>query len=332
MKKVKAFIFDARLWTLDEIVKLKKDLGMVGETQYRPEEDEDKIVVRCDVMVSDELVAELKDGVEVEFEMGLDDPGDPMDTYNAIDTALALRMTPVPVRQADGMIVIVPIIRKVYSGVIEKDAGDGDTGKLGITISTDESDRYGDILPADLWEFDNYMRNPIVLFNHEYGVVANHPPAQAKTLSLKAVKHKVKSVVQFHRKTEFNEELYQMYRGGYMNADSVGFGTTSKPELRVTEEGESIGLLFTGQELFEHSLVAVGANAGALQDAATKGLIRKTTKDYLTSLSPNAGMARSGAAGKSPDKAARDDSDRAAALLFKGRAMMNTIEQLRRLR
>jgi len=325
MKKVKAFVFDMTIWTLDEVADVVRKTGVAVTAPFDVDTVEKTITVKADVAVSDELIRELKEGVEVEFEEGLEDPDDSMTVENAI----AVRMTPVPVRQADGLIVIVPIIRKTYSAVVEKDVGDGDTGKLGLTISTDESDRYGDIVPADLWETENYMRNPIVLFNHEYGVVANHPPAQAKTLSITTKRHSLKAVVQFHRKTEFNEELYSMYREGYMNADSVGFGTTSKPELRVTEEGESIGLKFTGQELFEHSLVAVGANAGALQDAATKGLIRRTTRDYLVALSPNAGVTRQGAAGTGSTEAARGVEQLAE--MFNYRSIVNKhTERVRR--
>jgi hypothetical protein len=330
MQRIYRFIFDAAFWTYDKVVEVMKEAGYPGAiVEWNSEEQEAIRATIEPTVVSKEFLEGLKEGVEVVYEV--DPLADPMSTYNEIDNALAIRMTAVPVRQADGMIVIVPIIRKTFAAVIEKDVGDGDTGKLGLTITTDEPDRYGDIIPADLWEFENYMRNPIVLFNHEYGVVANHPPSQGKTLKITAKKHSVKTIVEFHRKTEFNEELYQMYRGGYMNADSVGFGTTSKPELRVTDEGESIGLLFTGQELFEHSLVAVGANAGALQDAATKGLIRKTTRDYLVSLSPNAGTTRSGAAGKSPEKAARDERE-ILVRVFKTRAQLNAIETLRRLK
>lgn len=348
MRKIKSLIFDSSKWTFADVVKAVEEHGFPKGAQVEWSSDaHDKIRVPCPGEVSDEFVEELKDGVEIVFdeELQIDDPG------GEVDSLLAARMVVVPIRQAGGEILLVPVIRKTYGCEITKDTGDANNGKLRLTSTTDEVDRYGDVIPIGTWDFKNYMRNPVMLFNHDYGVVAGHPPVQAKTLRIVERKHKIEQVVQFHRKTPFNEELYSLYRDGFMSAVSVGFGTTSKPLLRTSDDGEILGVEFTGQDLFETSFVAVGANpsalsysalglpdlSDALNSAVQKGLIRGTTRDYLLSLSPNARGSLEGAAGKSPDNAAggqqeEEDLTRALAHSFETRATLDSLERVRRIK
>ena len=342
MRKIKSVVFDSSLWNFADVVKAVQEEGFPKGAQVRwSSEDHEKILVDCQSEVSDEVVQELKTGVSVVF----DETVAPL--VEDVDALLASRMIVVPIRQAGGEIELVPIIRKTYAAEVTKDAGGANNGKLRLTITTDEVDRYGDVIPIDTWSFTNYMRNPVVLFDHDYGVVAGHPPIQAKTLQLVERKHKIDADIEFHRLTPFNEELYSLYRDGYMRADSVGFGTTSKPETITTEDGMIIGLKFTGQDLFEHSLVAVGANASALShkdlglpdlgealnSAVSKGLIRGTTRDYLLSLDPNARSPLSGATGKNSGQAAGGSGEgRTAALFFEGRVSIDSLYRLRRLK
>lgn len=330
-RKIKSLIFDSSLWTFADVVKAVEEEGFPKGAQVRWSSDaHETIVVDCQGEVSDEFVGELKDGVAIVFDGPLHDDDEPDEG----DALLAARMVVVPIRQAAGEILLVPVVRKTLHLEVTKDASN--SGKLRFTTTTDEVDRYGDIIPIDTWSFKNYMRNPVWLFNHDYGVVAGHPPVQARTLKIAEKKHRIEKDVQFHRQTPFNEELYSLYRDGYMSAVSVGFGTTSKPETRTTDDGEVVGLKFTGQDLFETSFVAVGANASALSHASSKGLIRATTRDYLLSLAPNARGPLSGATGKNPGQAAGGDEDekrtRAAALFFRGRATARSLNALWRLK
>jgi len=177
-------------------------------------------------------------------------------------------------------------IRKGYAAEIEKDGADN--GKLAFVISTEAIDRMGDIIEVGGWQTENYLRNPIVLFGHEYGEVAGSPPSQGRTLSLTKTRRNgaraLTAVVEFHRVTRFNNELYAMYKGGFMNTTSVGFWPTAQPEPIKSDAGDVTGFRFIKQDLLEWSLVAVPANPEAVQEAMKKGIIRPRTAEFLSAV------------------------------------------------
>jgi HK97 family phage prohead protease len=164
----------------------------------------------------------------------------------------------------------------------------------------------GDIIDPKGWFFGNYEKNPIVLFNHEYGEVAGSPPSQGRTLMIERYEHGLRAVTEFHRKTRFNEELYSLYKDGFMSTTSVGFWPMDKPEERETKAGGH-GLFFKKQDLLEWSLVAVPANAEAYQEAMKKGIVRPRTAEYLSALlAPHADRQGDLAHGESRHKAAQE--------------------------
>ena len=74
------------------------------------------------------------------------------------------------------------MIHKIYS-VVSK-AVDVQKGIYEAWVSTEVVDRDGDILLADGAEVENYAKNPIVLFGHNY----RDPEAiVAKTLDIKKI-------------------------------------------------------------------------------------------------------------------------------------------------
>lgn len=194
---------------------------------------------------------------------------------------------------------------------VEKDIGDN--GRLRYTITTDTEDRAGDVIIPTGWRLKNYQRNPIVLFNHEYGEVAGSPPAQGRTLLIEQFDHGLRAVVEFHRKTRFNEELYVLSRDGFFPATSVGFWPTKRPKERDTTWGGK-GLIFEEQDMLEWSLVAVPMNPEVYQMAMKRGLVRARTVEYLQALAaPFAVRARPGADRESGHHAAQEQSRKSRA-------------------
>lgn len=245
------------------------------------------------------LSEDLPDGVQFvvcEREGAESDEGDEGDAESEEEEESAERVLVMPdpvlvrmlserwvkIETDDGILVQ---LRKPTSFAVEKDSSDN--GKLRFTITTDRVDRMGDVVEATGWEFENFNRaGGTVLFNHEYGEVAGSPPAQGRTLEIRQFKHKVQALMEFHRKTRFNDELYQMYRGGYMKTASVGFWPLEPPD-QIKDKGEEVsGLRFKRKELLEWSLVAVPANPDAVAMAMRKGLIRDRTAEFLTTLIP----------------------------------------------
>lgn len=161
-----------------------------------------------------------------------------------------------------------PPVRREAFATVAKDDGGG----LSFTISTDDVDRMGDVIDQAGWVLDAYLKNPVMLWAHDYGF-----PPVAKTGTLKTVKGKLRAgnVVFMDRETfEFGWLIGQMYERGFMHAVSVGFQPLTwawADQDGETDRGE-YAVNYKTQELLEYSAVPVPANANALQDAKSAGL------------------------------------------------------------
>jgi HK97 family phage prohead protease len=142
--------------------------------------------------------------------------------------------------------------------------------------STEGVDRYGDIIRVKGWDTAAYMKNPVFLWGHQ----SSQPPI-GKTISLKketGARPALIQTVQFATKDEypFADTVFNLYKGGYMKAVSVGFKPLEAPKLiKDTDTGEFTGYEFTKQELLELSAVPIPANPEAVARAIGDGVIRQ---------------------------------------------------------
>lgn len=145
--------------------------------------------------------------------------------------------------------------RKLFTAV--KDLGGG---AIEVEASNEGEDRDRDIMRASGWITDNYRKNPVVLWAHEYRELP-----VAKTTDISVTDDALIARLQFadHDKAQ---DIYNLYAGGYLNAVSVGFVPL---EWTPREKG---GRDYTKQELLEISCVPVPSNPTALQRAMEKGL------------------------------------------------------------
>jgi HK97 family phage prohead protease len=129
-------------------------------------------------------------------------------------------------------------------------------------------DRYQETIDANGWQLGNYRKNPVFQNSHKYGDVMF-------TLG-KSLVTEVRSGALFQRiqfATDVNpmaKIAHGLYRGGYLNAVSVGFipvkwetGAQDAPYRRKYLE----------QELLELSAVAVPANPNALVMGIKSGAV-----------------------------------------------------------
>jgi HK97 family phage prohead protease len=306
MKKIQTYIFTKADWTPEEARKWLQDHEAKAEKmeesqdayrfqQYPAEQAKDGSLETVTQGFARGLSA-----IEGEVSRALVEPAEDVDTFSAIEPRiLSMLLKRTEPREGDRLIFL-----KGCDSVVEKD--DANNGRLRFTITTDSEDRMGDVIDPGGWYFKNYERNPIVLFNHEYGEVAGSPPSQGKTLLIEKYDHGLRAVTEFHRKTRFNEELFSLYRDGYMSTTSVGFWPMDRPEERETRNGGK-GLRFTKQDLLEWSLVAVPANPDAFAMAMQKGVVRPRTAEYLASLlAPYADRTGGHAQGENRHKAAQE--------------------------
>lgn len=161
---------------------------------------------------------------------------------------------------------------KIFNAEI-KQVGAEEDRVLRFTTSTEAIDRDGDIIEVDGWDLTNYMKNPVILYGHNYGGL---PVGKSVNIIKDVTAKKLIQDVKFPTKEEyeFADTVYRLAKAGYLNATSVGFiGLESVP--RVDEKGNYIGKSYKRQELLETSIVPVPSNPTALMEARSKGIINE---------------------------------------------------------
>ncbi|MEH6891169.1 HK97 family phage prohead protease [Bacillus sp. JJ864] len=138
--------------------------------------------------------------------------------------------------------------------------------------SCEHADRDGDVILASGWELDNYKKNPVFLWAHDY----SKPPI-GRAINVFREADKLIFDIEFPEKEiyEFADQVYDLYKRGFINATSVGF---------IGKEGEPLptgGTKFTRQELLELSAVPVPSNPMALQQAKSLGLMSNGIAKYF---------------------------------------------------
>lgn len=145
-------------------------------------------------------------------------------------------------------------------------AADDAAGTFEVVITTENLDRYDEVIKLDGWELEHYRNNPVVLWGHDHKQL---PVGIATDISVVDGKMIAKGKFALH---EFAQTVRQLYDAGVLRATSVGF-----------IEREREGNLITKAELIEFSFVSVPANPYALStlvkssfnvnDMVTKGLV-----------------------------------------------------------
>jgi hypothetical protein len=103
--------------------------------------------------------------------------------------------------------------------VCEKAEADKDERSVIRYISTREVDRDMEVLVPEGAVISEYLKNPVVLFGHNYS-----EPPHAKAEWVKADKYGLKSKA-VYADTERGQEIWKLIEGGFLNAASVGFIT-----------------------------------------------------------------------------------------------------------
>lgn len=133
-----------------------------------------------------------------------------------------------------------------FKGLVEKKS----EGGYRVIASTAAVDRQGDVIDQNGWLTDNYMKNPVMLFAHDYSSL---PVAKCTGLEIKD--QSLIASFEF-APAEANPQagfIKSLYDNGFMSAVSVGF---------IPKEQN--GNIITKAELLEISFVPVPANQEAL--------------------------------------------------------------------
>ena len=150
-----------------------------------------------------------------------------------------------------------------YKSTTKLEEVDGEERTVTAVISTGSVDRDEEVLVPKGAVIDNYDKNKVVLWSHD-----RLSPPIGKALWVKKGRDKITAKVKF-AVTERAEEIWQLFKGGFLKAFSVGFmpleyREPSPDDVKKTPEYAAARRLYTKWELLEFSAVAVPANPEAL--------------------------------------------------------------------
>ena len=140
-----------------------------------------------------------------------------------------------------------------------------------MVIAANDVSRAGDYLNLRGMSFENYMKNPVVLWAHNYGVnLSGATPSGgipiAKTLEIGHDDGRIVADFQFNSDDEFAARVENAWNGGFIRAASIGYLPTQIAE-RTDENGET-RYRVEKSELLEWSLVPVPADPDSVRAAA----------------------------------------------------------------
>jgi HK97 family phage prohead protease len=139
-------------------------------------------------------------------------------------------------------------------------------------VSTAAWDRQDEVLLPEGANFKNFRKNPVVMWAHDY---SKPPIGRAAWIKNTADGILAKTIF---ADTPFAQEIFGLYKGGFMKAFSIGF----IPKAHDQGDGDKKPRrTYTDWEVIEYSAVPVPCNPEALALAMQKGMISDEVKKYL---------------------------------------------------
>lgn len=160
-----------------------------------------------------------------------------------------------------------PIIYKPYGWCrVASDAGQ--QKDMMFVASEESADRVGDVIKTEGWVLENFKRNPVLMYSHDYSI-----PVLGTIPNVWTEKKQLLNTVRWDDEDPFARFIKGKYERGFMKAVSVGFKA-------IDFEEQERGILFKQQELLEISLVPVPMHPRALK----KGLMGLQSSLWLSRL------------------------------------------------
>jgi uncharacterized protein len=161
---------------------------------------------------------------------------------------------------------------------------------LDFVASTATLDRYHEVIEPAGWRLESYRRNPVFQNAHNYGDIL-FTLGRALCTEVRTVGGSPALFQRIEFATEVNPVAriaYGLYKGGFLNAVSVGFiplrWEDGGTERGTSERGASPRRRYLEQELLEVSAVAIPANPDALALGLKSGAVEKADVRELMEL------------------------------------------------
>jgi HK97 family phage prohead protease len=136
--------------------------------------------------------------------------------------------------------------------------------------STEDEDRDKDIIRQDGWKLNNFKKNPMVPWMHDYWGV---PVARSLRTWVDKSSKRLLFKPQFDENDDMSMKVYNKYKNGFLTSFSVGFRgleSVSRDENDPWWGGRE----FTKQELLEISAVTIPANPNASVNLNGEGVVQ----------------------------------------------------------
>lgn len=160
-------------------------------------------------------------------------------------------------------------LRSTLQVKMTPDATDADL--LQMVASNETLDRYDEVISAEGWQLDHYLKNPVIQNAHQYGDILFTIGRAEKTAVIGG------ALVQTWRFAANENPMAKiardLYRGRFLNASSVGF---IPREWENGEKSSAFRRKYTKSELLEVSAVGIPANPAALALAVKSGCVEKS--------------------------------------------------------
>ncbi|SMB97967.1 phage prohead protease, HK97 family [Thermanaeromonas toyohensis ToBE] len=152
------------------------------------------------------------------------------------------------------------LVRKIMEVAVK--GVDAENGVITFLGTTPTRDRWGEIVDPQGVVLDNYRKNPVFLWAHNYQVLPI-----GKSLAERVTPQGIEFDIKFDLADPFAQQVYRKYKDGFLRATSIGFIPL---EWQDFEDSQGRGRIYKKWELLELSAVPVPANPDALQMALTK--------------------------------------------------------------
>lgn len=142
-----------------------------------------------------------------------------------------------------------------------KDLGNG---AFSATVTTSDVDRTGESIDTSGVSTDEYMKNPVVLYGHDYQGLPIGKATKVTSFKNKMIANFQLAIAEY----PFAATVAAMIKGGYLNAVSIG-GIVTKWDDTFTQ--------VLGMNMLEFSVVPVPANPNAVITAGLEKITGKTS-------------------------------------------------------
>jgi HK97 family phage prohead protease len=198
---------------------------------------------------------------------------------------------------AKGVRPLEAAVRKSLAGGVS--VVDDAARTVKFVISDGNVDRDKDIVSPKGWQLDDFRKNPVVVWAHDY---TQPPIGRATSIGLEG--DKLVMVAEFQPKAlnPFADTIYRMIKGDWLKGSSVGF----KPR-DFDYNTERKGVDFHGQDLLEVSVVPIPSNPSALSQAKAAGVDYAPVRRWAVKALLIDGKAAGGAMGEGDHTGHRQD-------------------------